>query len=72
MPRGRSAFRQSDLSRALKAVRDAKMKADRIEWVDGKPVIILSKASETNEAKSISIDVNPFEMEAERLRKGAN
>jgi hypothetical protein len=64
--RGPSAFRQRDLTRAVKAVEDAGVGVARVEIERGKIVIIPGKPGEVNGDAS---DVNPFEIEAERLRK---
>jgi len=67
MPRKACTFKQSDVTRALKAARKAGADVARVE-IDrqGKIVIVMGKPSEASE-----VDANPWDDWAARLKEGA-
>jgi len=68
MPRSPSTFRQTDLTRAIKAARNAGVGVTRAEIAkDGKIVIIISKAGGAN----ADVELTPDD-ELERWRKKKN
>ena len=68
MPRGPSTFRQTDLTRAIKAARNAGVDVTRAEIAkDGKIVIIIGETCAAN----ADIELTPDD-ELERWRKKKN
>jgi hypothetical protein len=65
MSTGRHTFKGTEAARLIRAATAAGLKVKGVTLRDGKPYI------EVDQEDAPAVDANPFDAEAEKLRKGA-